>query len=296
VILTGTCVAVLNVAVVLGWPQFGVDHQFHEGAWQGLFTQKNVCAEATLFMLTPALSLSGTGRYSQLLGGLYIFLSVLVIFMTQSRTGWGITVLYLVFLGGVRILGKFEKKGMLPLAGSVFAVLAGLVVLAMQYPSAVLSILARGDSISGRQQIWTAVSASILRRPIGGYGFDAFWSLLQGEASRIFASTGWVVTSAHNGFLNVGLELGFVGLVLVAAVFIQAFKHAGKAFAPGHSEHTEWCIGILFLTVIYNLDERTIMATQYLPWMLFIIACYGLEQASARMPSHAAGDNLQEAA
>jgi len=280
VVLTGACVSLSSIAVVLFWPQFGLDHQLHEGAWQGLFTQKNVCAESTLFMLTPALALQGSGRYGQLLQGSYILLCLLVIFMTQSRTGWAITLLYFAFTGGLRLLGRFERKQMLPLAGSLFAAIAGVVVLAVEYPSLIFSLVSRSDSFSGRAQIWSAISASILRRPLGGYGFDAFWSLTQGEASRVFASVGWVVTSAHNGFLNVGLELGFIGLALVAGVFFQVFCRAGRAFRPGHSAYIEWCIGIVFLTVIYNLDERTLMATQYLPWILFTIACVGLRRAS----------------
>lgn len=285
VMFTGACVAASSIALVIFRPEFGIDHGLHEGAWQGLFTQKNVCAEATLFMLTPALAMQGTGRYGQLLQAIYIALCLFIVFMTQSRSGWAITAIYLVFAGALRTLGRFERKDLLPLAGSLFAAAAALALAIIQYPSLVLSLISRSDSLSGRAQIWKAISASILRHPIGGYGFDAFWSLLQGEASRVFATAGWIVTGAHNGFLNVGLELGFAGLALVAAVLFQAFRRAGNSFYPGHSRYVDWCIGIVFLTVIYNLDERTIMATQYLPWILFTVACSGLEGAS-RTPNH----------
>ncbi len=279
-IFVGACVGTLSVVLVLFWPQFGRDNQLHQGAWQGLFTQKNVCAEATLFLLTPALALPVTGRYGQMVRGLYIALCLLIILMTQSRTGWSITVLYLGFVASLRLLGKFERKDLLPLAAVFFGAVAAMLMAAIAYPSLVLSLIGRSEGFSGRAQIWSAISASILRRPLGGYGFDAFWSLLQDEASRVFASAGWVVTSAHNGFLNVALELGLVGLVLVLVTFIQACRHANAAFYPGHSYYVDWCIGIVFLTVVYNLDERTLMATQYLPWILYIIACTGLRRAA----------------
>ena len=72
-------------------PQFGVDHQLHEGAWQGLFTQKNACAEAILFLLTPAMAFPASGRYGQMLRAVYVVLCLSIILMTQSRTGWAIT-------------------------------------------------------------------------------------------------------------------------------------------------------------------------------------------------------------
>ena len=63
---------------------------------------------------------------------------------------------------------------------------------------------------------------------------------------------------------------------------VQACRHANAAFYPGHSAYVDWCIGIVFLTVVYNLDERTLMATQYLPWILYIVACAGLRKAAFR--------------
>jgi O-antigen ligase len=280
VIWTGTIVAVLNILLALLWPQVGLDHQLHEGAWQGIFTQKNVCAEATLFLLSPAVALKPRGRYGQLLRAIYIFLCLLVVGMTQSRTGWAMTAIYLAFAGLLRGLGRFSRKDALPLAALLGAPLLAAVAVLIQFSSTLLAVAARSGSLSGRQQIWSAVTRSILNRPLGGYGFGAFWSLLNGEASRVFAATGWIVTGAHNGFLNLVLELGLLGMALVTLTFVQAFRHAGSTYYPGRSPYIDWCIGIVFLTLVYNLDERTLMATQYLPWMLYVLACAGLARAA----------------
>jgi exopolysaccharide production protein ExoQ len=280
--LVGACVGLGSVIVAVGWPQFGVDHQLHEGAWQGLFTQKNACSEATLFLLTPALALPAIGRYGQILRALYIVLCLSIILMTQSRTGWAIALIYFGFAGSLRVLRRFGRKDLLPLTALIFGSAGAVIVALLADPLLVLSLIGRSGSFSGRAQIWKAIVASIFRRPLGGYGFDAFWSMLSGEATRVFSATGWVVTSAHSGFLNVALELGLVGLALLALTFVQACRHATAAFRPGHSEYVDWCIGIVFLTIIYNLDERTLMAPQYLPWILYIVACVGLRKAAFR--------------
>lgn len=282
ILFVGACIGISSSALAFFWPQFGLDNQLHQGAWQGLFTQKNVCAESTLFLLTPALALPAAGRYGQMLRAGYVVMCLLIILMTQSRTGWAITLLYLGFAFSLSLLGKFGRKDLLPLAAIFFGTAGAMLVAVIAYPSLVRSLIGRSGSFSGREQIWSAISASVLRRPLGGYGFDAFWSLLQGEASRVFVSAGWVVTSAHNGFLNVALELGLVGLALVLITLIQACRHASAAFHRGHSPYIDWCIGIIFLTVVYNLDERTLMATQYLPWILYIVACTGLRSAAFR--------------
>jgi exopolysaccharide production protein ExoQ len=189
-------------------------------------------------------------------------------------------VLYLAFVYGLRILGRFRRKEMLPIVALLLVAAGASVAFAISNPALLLESIGRSDGLSGRTQIWNAVLASILHRPIGGYGYDAFWSLPQGEVAHIFAAAGWVVTSAHNGFLNVFLELGLIGIVLVAGTFLQAFRDASRVFHPGHSRYVDWCIGIVFLTLLYNLDERTLMATQYLPWVLYIVACTGLSESA----------------
>jgi len=298
--VVGACIAAGSVIMAVVWPQIGLDHQLHEGALQGLFTQKNACAEATLFLLTPAFALPAAGRYGQMLRALYIVLCLSIIVMTQSRTGWVVTLTYFGFAGCLRVLRRFGRRDLLPLAALLFGAAGALAVAVLSYPVLVLSLLGRSGSFSGRLQIWGAIVASILRRPLGGYGFDAFWSMLNGEATRVFSATGWVVTSAHSGFLNVALELGLVGLALVALTLVQACRHAMAAFRPGHSEYVDWCIEIVFLTIVYNLDERTLMAPQYLPWILYIVACIGLRRAAygdeGALDTEVAADEAQEVA
>ena len=287
VMLTGGVVAVLCVFAALLFPQYGVDHQVHEGVWQGIFTQKNVCAQSLTFLLTPAFALPCRGRYAPVIRALYLSLALLVIVMTQSRTAWAIALGYVAFIAGLRLLARFERSDLIALAAIAFAAATTAFVTAIKFLPELLAFSSRSSNFSGRAEIWSAVMASILKRPVLGYGFDAFWSTLQGEATNVFAATGWIVTGAHCGYLNVGLELGCVGAVLLAITFLQAGRDALKCLRSQRSPYIEWCIGIVFLTLVYNLDERTLMATQYLPWMLYIVACAGLAGEARKMRSAA---------
>ncbi len=51
-------------------------------------------------------------------------------------------------------------------------------------------------------------SASSRQRPWFGYGYDAFWRGMQGPSFQIAAAVHFVVAHAHNGFLEIALELG----------------------------------------------------------------------------------------
>jgi hypothetical protein len=126
--VVGACIAAGSAIMAVVWPQFGLDHQQHEGALQGLFIQKNACAEATLFLLTPALALPAVGRYGQMLRALYIVVCLAIILMTQSRTGWAITLIYLGFFGSLRALSKFGRKDLLPVSALLFGATGAIAV------------------------------------------------------------------------------------------------------------------------------------------------------------------------
>lgn len=287
---TGWCVFILSIALVFVAPQYALDHQLHEGAWQGIFTQKNVCAQSVLFLTTPAFSLPFVRPGERALRVGYLFCALLIITMTQSRTAWATTVVYIGFIAGLRFIGRFERRQMIPIAGLALLLIAFGGLLSLQFVPALIEASGRSADFSGRSQIWAAVSASISKRPLTGYGFDAFWSVFPGEAFNVFLSAGWAVTGAHCGYLNVLLEVGFAGAFLLLLSMLRAVRHASICFRPERSPYVDWCIGIIFLTLLYNLDERTLMATQYLPWMLYLLACTGLAKMASDLRQSTTGN------
>ena len=92
-------------------------------------------------------------------------------------------------------------------------------------------MLGKDLTLTGRTGIWSAVLDSIAKRPLLGYGYQAFWLGLEGESYRIILAVSWVLAQAQNGFLDVMLEMGTVGLAIVLLVFGFAFRDAAAAFS-----------------------------------------------------------------
>jgi O-antigen ligase len=70
-------------------------------------------------------------------------------------------------------------------------------------------------SYTGRDEIWEFAIDHTLRKPITGYGYQAFW----GTGSLLFnwdvnESWGLRASDAHNGYLNIAVMTGLVGLAL----------------------------------------------------------------------------------
>ena len=93
---------------------------------------------------------------------------------------------------------------------------------------------------------------------------------------------GWAVPHSHNGFLDVGLDLGAFGVVLVLWSLAQGIRNGLACIRAGIDRDGEWYLAILFITFACNLDERDIMFPQCLEWMMYVLACVSLADKAQR--------------
>ncbi len=55
-------------------------------------------------------------------------------------------------------------------------------------------------------------------------------------------------------------------------------------FPSGRSIGVEWYTGILFLTLLYNVDEATVLFPNNLQSIMYVLACCGLAVAANALP------------
>lgn len=110
------------------------------------------------------------------------------------------------------------------------------------------SALGRDETLTGRSDIWASLLPFFERNPIGGYGFGSFWTPRTVEALR--------VQEAHNGYLEVSLGLGVIGLLLTAMFLLSFARKAQRALAHDY----DWailCICYLVMALIHNISESS---------------------------------------
>jgi O-antigen ligase len=79
----------------------------------------------------------------------------------------------------------------------------------------VLSSMGRDSSLTGRTGLWTIISGMNPNSMLGA-GFEAFW---RGPRVQHLAQTVGFTNEAHSGYLEVYLNLGWIGLALLGLVF-----------------------------------------------------------------------------
>ena len=93
---------------------------------------------------------------------------------------------------------------------------------------AVFHALGRNTNLTGRTDIW-ALLIGMAPNPLVGAGFESFW--LGPRMQRVWdAFPNLYVTEAHNGYIELYLKLGAVGVTLAISILIHGYRRCVAAF------------------------------------------------------------------
>ena len=275
--LTMIALALATIAVVLLDPSLGLDHSpGHAADWQGVFTQKNACGR--IMVLATAVILFGERLTTPRLGALLLFLFVLA--MSGSRAAWLIEASLLLLALALVIARRVGPRirTLLALAAPVkFAAVTLALVFSFHR---IATLLGRDPSLSGRTAIWSHVLTFISQRPVLGFGYNAFWRGFEGPSLDVATSVHFLVVHAHNGFLEILLELGAAGFLLFALSWLHAWLRLWPFWQRGHLAPIAWPLAILVLIALYDLDENTLLIYNGLFWILYVAALANIERCA----------------
>jgi exopolysaccharide production protein ExoQ len=287
-LILGTVTMVASIGFALALPQYGLDLKGgHETAWKGIFSAKNYLGNVALFFLTGAVSYRARNSFLRSIRLSQICLCLAAIAFSRAATAYMLTAVYVVYFVIMATLHRFRKTDYLVVGVLLLAAVSTAAVMIVVWPELMVSLLGKDLTLTGRTEIWTAVMDSIAKRPLLGYGYQAFWLGLEGESYRIILAVSWILAQAQNGFLDVVLEMGVVGLAVVLLVFGFAFRDALfcllRSRDDGQLRAVEWYLAIVVLTLIYNLDESFLFDPKHLGSMFFLLACVGLKMEWLRL-------------
>jgi exopolysaccharide production protein ExoQ len=269
--------------LALALPQYGRDLMGgHSTAWKGIFSAKNYLGHMGLFFLTVAMSYRGRTSLLRLVRGFQVVLCLVAIGFSQAATSYILTAFYCAYFVIVTVLHRLRKKDYVILVLVAFFCLLGTVAVIAASPDFLFSLLGKDSTLTGRTGIWVATLESIARRPLFGYGYQAFWLGLEGESYHVILAVSWLLAQAQNGYIDVALQMGAVGLSIVLLVFAFAFRDAATCLFRSRSDAqlhaVEWYLAIVLLTFLWNLDESFLFEPKHLGSMMFLIACIGLKK------------------
>ncbi|MBD3833084.1 MAG: O-antigen ligase family protein [Brevundimonas sp.] len=258
----------LSILMVFAVPSIGVHQDVNAGMWRGIWYEKNQMGMVMAAGGTAAAAWAASEDRRWKTPLLTILLCFLLVLAARSKTS------LLCIMLGVGMVGALWtlKRGGPALA--VAAVWMGVVGGAAgwwlwTYESAeILAALGKDPSLTGRTGIWDALFVKIAERPWTGYGYNAFWGLDSEPALWVRYQTGWVVPSAHNGWIDLLVQLGWPGAVLVGTIMTSSYVLTLLRLPTAGLREGFWGIAYLSVYILLTFSESVLLSAQSLPWTL----------------------------
>jgi len=268
--LAGLIMGIGSLVMVFGNPVVGVHQADNAGLWRGLWYEKNQMGLVMSAGAVAAAACLASGDPRRLLPAITLVITTLLVLATQSKTS-----LLCLFLGVGAVAGLWAMQR----GGAAFSIVAlwlGVVLTAaagyvfITDPAMVLSALGKDPSLTGRTDIWDALMREVGERPWTGFGYSAFWGKDSIPADFIRAETQWPVPSAHNGWIDLLIQLGWpgaisVGLAVAAATIVTLVRIPGSGAREGY-----WGVGYLAVFLLLSLSESVLLSHANLPWTLML--------------------------
>ena len=281
IMLTGAVAVPASIVLALLVPSIGAT----SAGWRGIFAHKQQCAGAVTLFLVTAIHWKPKHVLARQLRAVYVVLCLVLIIMSQSRTGWLLTLFALTLSGALWLLQKLPAKDSLFLAFTAVPVVGGLVYLFSLLASLILTTVGKDPTLNERTVIWAAAWDAIIQRPLLGYGYEAFWKGLHGASTNIVLIAGWTLFQAQSGYLDLWLQMGVLAVAALALMTLQAGTNAVRSFQrSSHSSFVRWCIVVILCNLVYNIGESDFGYLRIL-WLLFVLACIGLKKQAGAVLS-----------
>ncbi|WP_214807095.1 O-antigen ligase [Exiguobacterium sp. s102] len=250
-------ILISSYVTVILFPDIGIESGVHSGSWNGVFGQKNRAGIVLVYSLitTIVLMISETKIKKIDIGS--FFLTIIFIINTNSSTAIMICLLSIFISFSYYMFTKCNK-----LVRIVFLIFASVILISTYFfisyiSPAIKEFTGKDLTLTGRTFIWNYLlnenkGVSVL---IGnGYGY--YWSNFNESLYRFYNAIGFVTTTAHNGFIDIILDLGYVGLFLfIILLIISLVGYIYNFTSYNLKVYTLWPILILICMIPYNFSE-----------------------------------------
>jgi exopolysaccharide production protein ExoQ len=246
--------AFMSVIAVVGFPVVGVHGSEFPGAWRGVFGHKNALGSYASMLMIMSFLLAIDPEKKKPIAWWGVIFSAIMVLKTTSKTSLVISV---VALGVVYFCCNFRWRGkkaivILDLAIMTSVITLGLII-SMWVP--LVQGLGKDATISGRTPIWASIWSQVSAHPFFGFGRAGFFAPGSPYSQQTYADIGFWIPHAHNGYLELFLDIGLFGFAVFLAVFFLAYSNSIHRVLTAQYAGDFFPLALLVVLTINNLTE-----------------------------------------
>jgi exopolysaccharide production protein ExoQ len=273
----------LSILFIRFYPSLGRSYSRGGGSeWTGVGTDKNALGMICMLFgvsllwrgLTTYTNRRAKYRTRELVAISVVFAMILyLVLIVNSQTALA-CFLMADMLIIVTALGPAFRKPAFVSFLVVGMVTVSFSVLFLGIGGGALSALGRDSSLTGRTAVWQTVLPYAKNAWVGA-GYENFWI---GERLQVFNRLLGGLNQAHNGYIEIYLNLGWVGLILLGAIIVAGYRNIMKGLRSS-PETSRLKLAFFFICLVYNFTEASFKMMCPV-WIFFLWAVMAAPDAS----------------
>jgi O-antigen ligase len=251
----------LSVLFILYYPGIGTvyDATDHVTMYTGVATFKNLlgitcmaCGLVALWSLIGAIQDREDADRKRHIAAyaINLLLAFGLVLRADSMTSFSAFVLGGIVMTATSFRWVQRRRGVI--VGLIAAVIgvAGF-ALFLDTGGALVEALGRNPTLTGRTVIWRAVLAQKIN-PLIGAGFESFW--MGSRMESVWSMSQYGIQEAHDGYLELYLNLGWVGIALLATMIVTGYRN-GMALFRRDAAAGRLRLTLLTAAVVFGFTE-----------------------------------------
>ena len=289
-----TAVSSMFLAILV--PSIGVLHEEGKTGWIGVLSHP-LHLGSVMALGASLWFLQSVEFPRKRLVSIFLFVFQFVVMQFANSAGAFVSCLFII---GVCLipsyLRRFSFEQIIILCSSTalvcFGVIAGI-ILNFQF---IINSLGRDMTLTGRLPLWNAIFSLPEQHLWFGYGYAGFWQPwwasdsamgklnMSSPAYPVQKIVGIWAVHAHNGFLDIYLSLGLIGLILFLLSFSNNLARAVR-YSIRQSQPARFIpLALMVFIFTSNLTESQLLEIRYI-WFYYVFLTVKLGIDAAHIPT-----------
>lgn len=285
-------IIIMSFLFAIAIPTFGMmPGGVHAGAWRGIYVHKNVMGKVMVVGAIVFWVLATNPKEKSWLtwiDWIGFGLSFGLVLLSKSSSSM-INFITIFALVPIYHALSWRYYLMVPTLITTITVGGGLSLWFSANAATLLDGIGKDATLTGRADMWPYIIEMIEKHPWLGYGYNGFWGDANAPAAYVWSAAKWMPPNSHNGFLDLWLELGLLGVIVFAIGFGQTLLRTLVWVRTNKSRESLWFLLYLTNLGLSNLSESSLLNRNDMFWLLYVSASFSLVMTATKttkMPIH----------
>ncbi|RUM23306.1 O-antigen ligase family protein [Rhizobium vallis] len=241
-----------------------------DGAMRGVFIHKNVLGWYACLMILVATAVLMDGTLG-LRRTAFVLLAAGIICLSSSGSMTAIIATSAAFclIGFYSLLQRSSSIGRVVIVLFFVQLAIGILISLHEFLVPALEALGKDATLTGRVPLWELVDREITARWMLGYGYQAFWTIDNPEATHMWFMLGWAAPHAHNGYRDILLSFGVMGMVPFVLMLLHAIHQGAVLQCHDPQYGWLWLNVLTIMILVMNLTESFFLVQNDAIFILF---------------------------